>query len=201
MKNNNPTTRDNDRYEPDDLKQALLTLRQGGVILYPTDTIWGIGCDATNAEAVRRVYEIKQRIDTKAMLCLVDNAGKLSQWVKEVPSMAYELIELSNKPLTIIYPDAVGVADNLVAEDGSLGIRVTNELFSKALCSQLRKPLVSTSANISGQPSPQNYSQISPFIRNAVDYVVRYRRTDNLRYAPSSIIKMGVNNEIEIIRK
>lgn len=188
------------RYEPDDLRQALLTLRQGGIILYPTDTVWGIGCDATNAEAVKRVYEIKQRVDSKAMLCLVDNAGKLSQWVKEVPSMAYELIELTDKPLTIIYPDAVGVADNLVAEDGSLGIRVTSELFSKALCSQLRRPLVSTSANISGQPAPQNYSQISPQIRNAVDYVVRYRRTDNMRYAPSSIIKMGVNNEVQVIR-
>lgn len=196
-----PDVQSFDRYEADDLRQALSVLRAGGVILYPTDTIWGIGCDATNKEAVKRVYEIKQREDSKAMLCLIDNAGKLQQWVKDVPSMAYDLIELTTKPLTIIYPNAIDVADNLLATDGSLGIRVTEELFSKALCSQLRRPLVSTSANISGQPAPQNYSQISPEIRNAVDYIVKFRRTDNQRRQPSSIIRLGVNNEVEVIRK
>jgi len=189
------------RYQADDLRQALNVLKQGGVILYPTDTVWGLGCDATNEKAVQRLYEIKQRQDSKAMLCLLDNAGKLTQWIKEVPNIAYDLIELTDKPLTIIYPDALGVAPNLIADDGSLGIRITKELFSNALCRELRKPLVSTSANISGQPTAQNYSQISPEIRNAVDYVVRYRRTDNKHYAPSSIIKLNVNNEFEIIRK
>ncbi len=189
------------RYQADDLRQALMVLRQGGIILYPTDTVWGLGCDATNEKAVQRIYEIKKRQDSKAMLCLLDNAGKLTQWIEQVPDIAYDLVELTDKPLTIIYPNAVGVASNLVAEDGSLGIRITKELFSSALCRELRKPLVSTSANISGQPTAQNYSQIVPEIRNAVDYVVRYRRADNMHYAPSSIIKLKVNNEFEIIRK
>ena len=188
-------------YDADDLREAVRVVRDGGVILYPTDTVWGIGCDARNAEAVKRIYEIKQREDSKAMLCLLDNAGKLEQWIEQVPSMAYDLIELSEKPITIIYPHAVGLADNLIADDGSIGIRITNELFSRALCSRLRAPLVSTSANISGQPTPQNYSQIDAQIRNAVDYVVRYRRADNMKHSPSSIVRLGVNNEIEIIRK
>lgn len=189
------------RYDNDDLKEALRVLQEGGVILYPTDTVWGIGCDATNEQAVKRIYQIKQREDSKSMLCLLDNAGRLEQWVEQVPSMAWDLIELATKPLTIIYPKAKGVAANLVAEDGSLGIRITNELFSKALVERLRRPLVSTSANVSGNKTPQNFSDISPEIRQAVDYVVKFRRADNIHHSPSSIIKLGVNNEIEIIRK
>lgn len=189
------------RYEPADLRQAVQVLKTGGIILYPTDTVWGIGCDATNAAAVQRIYELKQREDSKAMLCLLDNAGKLERWINKVPDMAYDLIELSDKPLTIIYPDAVDLAPNLVAEDGSVGIRITRELFSSALCRQLNRPIVSTSANISGQPAAKNYSQISPMIRDGVDYIVKFRRTDNSIRQPSSIIRLGVNNEIEIIRK
>ena len=136
-------------------------MREGGVILYPTDTIWGIGCDATNEDAVRRVYEIKQRQDSKAMLVLVDSSVKVDFYVRDVPEVAWDLIDLADKPLTIIYSGARNLAANLLAEDGSVGIRVTNEDFSKRLCQQFRKAIVSTSANISWQPSPKNFSEIS----------------------------------------
>ena len=150
-------------------------MREGGVILYPTDTIWGIGCDATNEDAVRRVYEIKQRQDSKAMLVLVDSSVKVDFYVQDVPEVAWDLIDLADKPLTIIYSGARNLAANLLAEDGSVGIRVTNEDFSKRLCQQFRKAVVSTSANISGQPSPRNFSEISEEVKSAVDYIVRKR--------------------------
>ena len=140
-------------------------MREGGVILYPTDTIWGIGCDATNEDAVRRVYEIKQRQDSKAMLVLVDSSVKVDFYVRDVPEVAWDLIDLADKPLTIIYSGARNLAANLLAEDGSVGIRVTNEDFSKRLCQQFRKAIVSTSANISGQPSPKNFSEISEEVK------------------------------------
>ena len=146
-------------------------MREGGVILYPTDTIWGIGCDATNEDAVRRVYEIKQRQDSKAMLVLVDSSVKVDFYVRDVPEVAWDLIDLADKPLTIIYSGARNLAANLLAEDGSVGIRVTNEDFSKRLCQQFRKAIVSTSANISGQPSPKNFSEISEEVKSAVDYM------------------------------
>ena len=151
-------------------------MREGGVILYPTDTIWGIGCDATNEDAVRRVYEIKQRQDSKAMLVLVDSSVKVDFYVQDVPEVAWDLIDLADKPLTIIYSGARNLAANLLAEDGSVGIRVTNEDFSKRLCQQFRKAVVSTSANISGQPSPRNFSEISEEVKSAVDYIVGYRQ-------------------------
>ena len=151
-------------------------MREGGVILYPTDTIWGIGCDATNEDAVRRVYEIKQRQDSKAMLVLVDSSVKVDFYVRDVPEVAWDLIDLADKPLTIIYSGARNLAANLLAEDGSVGIRVTNEDFSKRLCQQFRKAIVSTSANISGQPSPKNFSEISDDVNSAVDYIVGYRQ-------------------------
>ena len=141
-------------------------MREGGVILYPTDTIWGIGCDATNEDAVRRVYEIKQRQDSKAMLVLVDSSVKVDFYVRDVPEVAWDLIDLADKPLTIIYSGARNLAANLLAEDGSVGIRVTNEDFSKRLCQQFRKAIVSTSANVSGQPSPGNFSEISEDIKS-----------------------------------
>ena len=150
-------------------------MREGGVILYPTDTIWGIGCDATNEDAVRRVYEIKQRQDSKAMLVLVDSSVKVDFYVRDVPEVAWDLIDLADKPLTIIYSGARNLAANLLAEDGSVGIRVTNEDFSKRLCQQFRKAIVSTSANISGQPSPKNFSEISEEVKSAVDYIVGYQ--------------------------
>ena len=176
-------------------------MREGGVILYPTDTIWGIGCDATNEDAVRRVYEIKQRQDSKAMLVLVDSSVKVDFYVQDVPEVAWDLIDLADKPLTIIYSGARNLAANLLAEDGSVGIRVTNEDFSKRLCQQFRKAVVSTSANISGQPSPRNFSEISEEVKSAVDYIVGYRQEEMSNPKPSSIIKMDKGGVIKIIRE
>ena len=176
-------------------------MRDGGVILYPTDTIWGIGCDATNEDAVRRVYEIKQRQDSKAMLVLVDSSVKVDFYVQDVPEVAWDLIDLADKPLTIIYSGARNLAANLLAEDGSVGIRVTNEDFSKRLCQQFRKAVVSTSANISGQPSPRNFSEISEEVKSAVDYIVGYRQEEMSNPKPSSIIKLDKGGVIKIIRE
>ena len=176
-------------------------MREGGVILYPTDTIWGIGCDATNEDAVRRVYEIKQRQDSKAMLVLVDSSVKVDFYVRDVPEVAWDLIDLADKPLTIIYSGARNLAANLLAEDGSVGIRVTNEDFSKRLCPQFRKAIVSTSANISGQPSPKNFSEISEEVKSAVDYIVGYRQEEISNPKPSSIIKLDKGGVIKIIRE
>ncbi len=187
-------------YDKDDLRSAVETLRNGGVILYPTDTIWGIGCDATNADAVKRIYSIKQREDSKAMLCLLDAPGKLQGYVEDIPSIAWDLIDYATRPLTLIYPHGRNIAHNLLAEDGSIGIRITNEKFSKKLCEMLHAPLVSTSANISGEPSARTFSQISPAIIQAVDYVVRYRRNDKSESSPSSVIKIGEGNLFHIIR-
>ncbi|MCI7347509.1 MAG: threonylcarbamoyl-AMP synthase [Bacteroides stercoris] len=185
----------------EDIKKACLVMREGGVILYPTDTIWGIGCDATNEDAVRRVYEIKQRQDSKAMLVLVDSSVKVDFYVRDVPEVAWDLIDLADKPLTIIYSGARNLAANLLAEDGSVGIRVTNEDFSKRLCQQFRKAIVSTSANISGQPSPKNFSEISEEVKSAVDYIVGYRQEEMSNPKPSSIIKLDKGGVIKIIRE
>ncbi len=185
----------------EDIKNALAVLRAGGVILYPTDTIWGIGCDATNEEAVRRVYEIKRRADSKAMLVLIDSEAKLQGCVREIPDVAFDLIDLSEKPLTIIYSDAKNLAQNLIADDGSVGIRVTKEAFSKRLCEQFHKPIVSTSANVSGEPSPKNFAEISDEIKQAVDYIVRFRQDEIAKNVPSSIIKLGAHGEVKIIRE
>ena len=176
-------------------------MREGGVILYPTDTIWGIGCDATTEDAVRSVYEIKQRQDSKAMLVLVDSSVKVDFYVRDVPEVAWDLIDLADKPLTIIYSGARNLAANLLAEDGSVGIRVTNEDFSKRLCQQFRKAIVSTSANISGQPSPKNFSEISEEVKSAVDYIVGYRQEEMSNPKPSSIIKLDKGGVIKIIRE
>ena len=204
------------RYDKSDLEEAVRVLRAGGVIVYPTDTVWGIGCDATNEEAVRRVYALKRRADSKSMLVLLDAPGKLQGYVEEVPEMAWELLECtaplqlplqggrenteSIRPLTIIYPRGKNLAKSLLAEDGSVGIRITREPFSKALCERLRRPIVSTSANISGEPAAKTFRQISEAVLEQADYVCLYRRDDEEEKAPSSIIKVGLHNEIEIIR-
>ena len=190
------------RYDKNDLQQALKVLREGGVIIYPTDTVWGIGCDATNASAVSRVYEMKRRVDSKAMLVLLDGAGKLQGYMEKVPDTAWMLLEASDgqRPITIIYPRAKNLAANLLADDGSVGIRITEELFSKALCEQLRRPIVSTSVNISGEPAAKTFQQISPELLEAVDYVCEYRRNDNTIHKPSSIIKIDEKERITIIR-
>ena len=185
----------------EEIKKALEVLRSGGIILYPTDTIWGIGCDPTNEEAVKRVYEIKQREDSKSMLVLLDNPNKLNSYVEEVPEIAWDLIEFTDKPMTIIYPGAKNLAKNLIAPDGTIGIRITEEDFSNNLIFRFRKPIVSTSANISGEPSPQHFNDISEDLKNAVDYVVDWRQQETENPAPSSIIKLGLGGEIEILRK
>lgn len=185
----------------EDIKMAFEVLVSGGLILYPTDTIWGIGCDATNEEAVHRVYELKRRVDSKALITLLDNPIKLDYYIDEVPSLAWDLIELSEKPLTIIYDGARNVAPNLMAEDGSLAIRVTKEKFSQELCKRFRKALVSTSANISGEPAPANFDDISEEIKQGVDYIVKYRQEDTSKSKASSIIKLGKTGEVKIIRE
>lgn len=185
----------------DDIKKALEVLKGGGIILYPTDTIWGIGCDATNAEAVSRIYQIKKREDSKSMLVLMENPALLDRYVDDVPEVAWELVEISTTPLTVIYPGAKNMAKNLIAEDGSIGIRFTKEEFTTKLLQRLRRPLVSTSANISGEKSPAFFDEISDEIKNAVDYVVAYRQDDRTPSTPSSIIKLGPGGRIDIIRK
>ena len=213
-------------YDKSDLEEAVRVLRAGGVIVYPTDTVWGIGCDATNEEAVSRVYALKRRADSKSMLVLLDAPGKLQGYVEEVPEMAWELLECTmedlprrtpslsdsivrsgdrtsmsaQRPLTIIYPGAKNLAKNLIAEDGSVGIRITQEPFSKALCERLRRPIVSTSANISGEPAAKTFRQISEEVLRQADYVCQFRRDDEEEKQPSSIIKLGLHNEIQIIR-
>ena len=185
----------------EEIKKACEVMRAGGIILYPTDTIWGIGCDATNEKAVQKVYELKQRFDKKAMLVLIDSPAKLESYVDEVPDIARQLIKLTDKPLTIIYEKGKNLAGNLLAEDGSIGIRVTNEAFSQTLCMRFRKPVVSTSANVSGEPSPAGYSGISDLIKEGVDYVVNYRRDDGHKAEPSGIIKLSAGGIFQIIRR
>ena len=189
----------------EDIKKAVEVLRKGGVILYPTDTVWGIGCDATNAEAVKRVYEIKQRDDSKAMICLVDSDARLQRYVRNVPEVAWQLIDSLKdggvKPTTIILDGAMNLAENLIADDGSIALRITQEAFSKELCYRFQKALVSTSANISGEPAAQNYGDIDPRILEAVDYVCWSRRQEHKPHTPSSIIKLKANGEVTIIRK
>lgn len=184
-----------------DINKALEVLKSGGVILYPTDTIWGIGCDATNADAVKRVYEIKQREDCKAMLVLMENPNRLNSYVDEVPEIAWDLIEANDKPMTLIYPGAKNLAPNLINSDGTIGIRITNEEFTQNLIQRFKKPIVSTSANISGDPSPANFSEINEELKELVDYVVEYRQDDIEKASASSIIKIGVGGEIQILRK
>ncbi|NBC82247.1 MAG: threonylcarbamoyl-AMP synthase [Bacteroidetes bacterium] len=183
-----------------EIKKTVEILRNGGVILYPTDTIWGIGCDATNTQAIAKIYKLKQRHDAKSMLILMDSPNRLPQYIQEVPEIAWELMEVADKPLTIIYPGAKNLAPNLLAEDGSVGIRIAHDEFCENLIRQFKKPIVSTSANISGQPAPSGYADISPEIAENVDYVVHHRQEEQNASAPSQIIKIGLGGEIQIIR-
>lgn len=185
----------------EDIKRACEIMQQGGVILYPTDTVWGIGCDATNSDAVERVFQIKKRAENKAMLVLLDNPAKLQTYVQDVPDIAWDLIELTDKPLTIIYDGAKGLAKNLVSEDGCIGIRITDEIFSKELCKQFRKPIVSTSANESGCTTPMFFNEIRTEIKESVDYIVQFRQKDKTKAKPSSIVKLLKNGTINIIRE
>lgn len=200
MKHQTPLQQGHLREWRDDISRAVEVMSRGGVILYPTDTIWGIGCDATNEEAVRRVFEIKQRDDAKALITLVDSEAKVDFYVREVPDVAWDLIELSEKPLTIIFDGARNLAPNLLAADGSAGIRVTREEFSRNLCMRMKRAIVSTSANISGQPSPRNFHDIPEAILQAVDYVCTSRRDETDNPPASSIIKLGKGGEVQILR-
>lgn len=185
----------------EDIRTAVQTLREGGLILYPTDTIWGIGCDASNEEAVRRIFQLKRRDDSKAMICLVDSADRMQRYLRQVPDVAWDVVEYADKPLTLILDGAVNLAPSLIAEDGSVGIRVTKENISHELCYRFQKAIVSTSANISGEPSPACYDEISEEIRQGVDYIMRSRQNDTSKSKPSQIIKLGLDGQIKIIRK
>ncbi len=184
-----------------DITSALEVLRNGGLILYPTDTVWGIGCDATNEKAVGRIYRLKKRTDSKAMLVLLDAEFRLQQYVREVPEIAYELIEANDKPMTIIYPGAKNLAPNLVADDGSIGIRICRDEFCRKLMERFKKPIVSTSANISGAPAPGIFGEVQREITEGVDYVVHHRQDDTTKAMPSSIIRLDGRGRIEILRK
>jgi L-threonylcarbamoyladenylate synthase len=184
-----------------EIKKMVEVLRSGGLILYPTDTVWGIGCDATNEEAVKKIFKLKKREDSKSLIVLVDSVDRLSAYVDDVPDVAWDLAEVADKPLTIIYPTGKNLAKNVMAEDGSVGIRVTNEEFSKALCFAFRKPIISTSANISGNPTPENFQQIEDEIKQGVDYVAESRREEDEKKSPSSIIKFEKNGTFVVLRQ
>lgn len=216
IKSSNFAAQMDTRYDKEDLQAALKVLRDGGIIVYPTDTIWGIGCDATNKEAVAKIYALKQREDSKSMLVLLDSAAKLDYYVEVTESAEMLLGAYSHplpegrgegptsdlwKPMTIIYPKARNIAENLIAEDGSVGIRITDEPFSKALCAQLKRPIVSTSANISGHPTAHFFHEIENEILEGADYVCRFRREDETPHEPSSIIKVNSDGTFVIIRK
>jgi len=184
-----------------DVRQALDVLRSGGIILYPTDTIWGIGCDATNPLAVEKIYKIKDRSKEKSVLILVGDERDIPGYVREVPDVAYQLIEYTDKPLTIIYDGAKNLAANLIAADGSVGIRVVRHTFCSALLQQFRKPIVSTSANLSGEPSPKTFHEVSEKILTGVDYVVKFDQDKLQEQRASTIIKLGPSGQFKLIRK
>ena len=191
------------RLSPDskeDIRRAVEVMNKGGIILYPTDTIWGLGCDATNADAVRRIYEIKQRTDAKALISLVDSETKVQFYVKEVPEVAWDVMELSERPMTVVFDGGRNLAPNLLAEDGSVAIRITKDAFSKELCMRMKRAVVSTSANISGQPAPRCFAEISEEIKRAVDYICTSRQDEPPTQTASSIIKLGAGGEVTIIR-
>lgn len=187
-------------FDKQDMDDAVRVLKSGGVILYPTDTVWGLGCDATNAEAVERIFRIKEREDSKALIVLADSDAMISRYVADVPEVAWDVIELSTKPTTIIFDKGRNLAPNLLGQDGSVAMRLSREVFSAQLCFHLRRPVVSTSANLSGKPAPKAFKDIDPEIRSRVDYIVKYRQQDNTPTAPSSIIKLGLGGEVKIIR-
>ena len=184
----------------EDIENAVKVMRQGGVIIYPTDTIWGIGCDATSEEAVRRIFEIKRRTDAKAMLSLVDSDGRLQRYVRDVPEVAWQIVDCSESPVTIIYDGVQGLAPSLLSDDGSAGLRITKEPFSNELCRRMQRAVVSTSANVSGAKAPSCFDEINPEILMSVDYVCTSRRNEKNPHA-SSIIKIAADGQFKIIRK
>jgi L-threonylcarbamoyladenylate synthase len=185
----------------DDIKKAVEILKKGGLILYPTDTIWGIGCDATNPEAVAKIYALKKREDSKSMLVLVENPNMLNIYLDKVPDIAWDLIDVADKPLTIIYPKAKNLASNLIAADGSIGIRIVKHAFCQRLIQAFRKPIVSTSANISGNPFPKSFKAIETAITNGVDHIVPQIYEESKNPVPSGIIQLGLGGEVKVIRE
>ncbi|MBR3527540.1 MAG: threonylcarbamoyl-AMP synthase [Bacteroidales bacterium] len=189
----------------EDLKQeidaAVKVLKEGGVILYPTDTVWGIGCDAADKDAVARVFEIKQRSDAKSLITLVADADMIGRYVKVIPQMAIELIEVNDKPMTIIYPGAMGLAENVVAEDGSVGIRIPQSEFCRQLCRRFAGAIVSTSANISGEDAPASFEDINAAILDEVDHIVDPCYEEGATGVSSQIIKVGLDGEVKVIRE
>jgi len=185
----------------EDLNQALKVLRDGGIILYPTDTVWGLGCDATRGDAVEKIFSIKRRNDYHSLIVLVNGFTMLERYVKEIPATALNILEVADKPITLVYPEGRNLAPMVYADDGSSGIRICNEGFCNDLITSFRKPLVSTSANISDTPAPSNFSEIDDYIISKADYVVKYRQEDTAKYPPSSVIKLGKDGTIKIIRE
>lgn len=185
----------------EDLNQALETLKNGGLILYPTDTIWGIGCDATNPDAIEKVFALKGRDKNKSMIVLLHSDNQLAGYVHDIPEVAYELIEATDRPLTIVYSRAKNLAPNAMAEDGSIGIRVVNHPFCQQLLQRFRKPIISTSANLSGTPSATNFEEISEEIIKGVDYVVKFGQQDTSKGHPSIIMKLDPSGKFEFLRK
>ncbi|QIE58023.1 threonylcarbamoyl-AMP synthase [Rasiella rasia] len=183
-----------------EIENALATLKRGGLILYPTDTVWGIGCDATNADAVDKIYALKKRAENKAMICLVHDFKMLNQFVEEIPEVAYDILKYAVKPTSIIYDDPIRVATNLIAEDNSLAFRVSKDDFCKTLIRKFRKPIVSTSANLSGKATPRSFAEISEEIKSGVDYVVNHGRKGKSSN-PSAIIKLKLNGSVTVIRE
>ena len=184
----------------EEINNCNKVLEDGGLILYPTDTVWGIGCDATNPEAVKKVYALKKREDSKALICLVANQAMLERHVKEVPDVAYDIMDLATKPTTIVFDEPMGIASNLVAEDNTLAIRVASDKFCQYLINKFRKPIVSTSANISGHPTPKQFKDIDEEILKGVDYVVNLQN-ENKNPSPSSIIKLSNDGKVKVIRE
>lgn len=184
----------------EEIQKCIEVLKAGGVILYPTDTVWGLGCDATNVEAVKKIYDIKQRSDAKSLITLVCNDGMLQKYVKEVPELAWDIIDLATKPTTIIYPQGKNLAQNALGEDGSIGIRLIKDNFCNKLIYKLNKPIISTSANISGKETPIDFQSISDNIKSDVDYIVNPELDKGLKYL-SSILKLALNGEIQVLRK
>jgi L-threonylcarbamoyladenylate synthase len=185
----------------EDIKESLNTLRKGGIILYPTDTIWGLGCDPTNKDAVSRIFSIKSREENKSLIILADSIGMVERYVKEVPEIIYEIAEVSDSPLTIIYPTGKNLAQGVCSEDGSIAIRICKEDFCNELIGRFRKPLVSTSANFSGKPFPANFREIDKELFDKVDYVVKYRQDDRGKNAASPVIKINSDGTFKILRK
>lgn len=182
------------------IQQAIEVLRKGGIILYPTDTVWGLGCDATNAAAVQKIYDLKKSTDKQSMLVLVHHVDMIGKYVTKAPGIAWDLIEITDKPLTIIYPTSCNLAFGLAGEDGSIGIRVVQHEFCQQLIRTFGRPLVSTSANLTGRATPHTYSEICKEILEGVDYVVPSNYAGKMTHKPSSIIKLGENGEVKIIR-